>query len=242
MGVRSRLVLALACAGAMACKGGGSPNSPSTTPPGTGNPAASACRTAAGISHSVQTFTNTGVTVTADTNCAYNTGTNDVVCHSTVVDSVGGPGDVTQTTRFASRADIVDEMAANPPLSRSLGTTTVTTMSGFSLTTTATNSYDDQKRLRSTAISADLPQLASTTTFSAWDNAGRPTAGATSGAITFPVVYTYDNIMRTVRREMGPNICTVTHDANGILTREQCTGTSPSTTVVTVSATQTICK
>jgi len=31
----------------------------------------------------------------------------------------------------------------------------------------------------------------------------------TSGAITFPVVYTYDNIMRTVRRDMGPNICTV---------------------------------
>jgi hypothetical protein len=226
----------------MACSsGGGSPNSPSPSPPGTGNPAASACRTVAAISHSVQTFV-TGVTVTSDTNCAHNTGTNDVVCHSNFVDSVGGPGEVTQTSRFASRSDIVDEGAANPPLSRSLGTTTVVSSGGFGITTTATNTYDDQKRLRSTAIAADLPQLASTTTFSAWDNAGRPTAGMTSGAITFPVVYTYDNIMRTVIRNMGPNICTATHDANGIMIKEQCTGTTPSTTIVTVSATAGICK
>jgi hypothetical protein len=94
----------------------------------------------------------------------------------------------------------------------------------------------------STAVSANIPQLASITTFSAWDNAGRPTAGATTGAITFPVVITYDNIMRTVTRNMGPNICTVTHDANGNMTKEQCTGTTPSTTLVTVSATMGICK
>jgi len=57
-----------------------------------------------------------------------------------------------------------------------------------------------------------------------------------------PVVITYDNIMRTVTRNMGPNICTVTHDAHGIMIKEQCTGTTPSTTIVTVSATQGIGK
>jgi hypothetical protein len=41
---------------------------------------------------------------------------------------------------------------------------------------------------------------------------------------------------------MGLNICTVTHDANGNITREQCTGTTPSTTVVTINATTQICK
>jgi YD repeat-containing protein len=228
----------------MACKGGGggSPNSPSGG--GGGSTPAPSCRTAAGISHAVQTFTQTGVTVTTDTTCAHNTGTNDIVCNSNFVDSQGGPGTLTQTSRFASRADIVDEVAVNPPLARSLGTTTVTTAGGFSLTATATNSYDSQRRLTSVAVVTSPVPLSTTFTYSAWDASGRPTAGtfAISPGPNGSVSIAYDNANRTVTRNDGLNTCIQTYDPNGNIQRETCTGTSPSTTTVSVQSTLQICK
>ena len=241
------LAVAAACTGVTACKGGGgSPNSPSGSGGG-GSTSSPSCRTAAGISHSVQTFTATGQTVTSDTTCAHNTATNDVVCNSTVVDSVGGSGTLTQTSRFSSRADIVDEVAVNPPLARSLGTTTVTVLGGVSLTTTATNTYDSQQRLTSTQTVTPIPvvgQITTTMTFNAWDTSGRPTGGSItlSPGGTNPISYTYDATNRTATRNLGLNTCTVTYDPNGNITREVCTGTQPSTTTVTINSTQQICK
>ena len=190
---------------------------------------------------SVQTFVD-GQTVTSDTTCSAAGST--VTCNSTFTDTLSGPGTVSQTTRFAARNDIVDEAAVNPPLSRAQDTTTVTTVGSVSFTTNATNTYDAQKRLTSTAVVTQTPPLTVTTTFSAWDSSGRPTAGnaALSPGPSFPVSITYDNANRTVTRNMGPNICTVTHDGNGIMIRESCTGTTPSTTIVTINGTQSICK
>jgi hypothetical protein len=83
-------------------------------------------------------------------------------------------------------------------------------------------------------------------TFSAWDSSGRPTAGTLTLPIgpSSPISITYDNAARTVRRTTGLNTCTVTHDQNGNMIREECTGTATtaSTTIVTVQATQQICK
>lgn len=236
------IALAVICAGAIACTGGGgSPNSPSNSSSTSTGSSAASCRTAASSQRSVQTFID-GVTVTSDTLCSVSG--SDVTCNSTFVDSRFGAGTVSQTSRFSSRSDIVDEAATNPPLSRSLGTTTVTTVSGVPFTTTATNSYDAQRRLTSTVVVTQSPPLSVTTTFSAWDASGRPTTGTTTipNVGTFPVSNTYDNTNRTVRRDTGLNVCTQTHDANGILVREECTGTTPSTTVVTTNATQQICK
>ena len=230
----------LVCVGAMACNGGGnSPTSPSN--PGGGSSSSVSCRTGATSTHSVQTF-SAGNTVTSDTTCSVAGST--VTCNSTFVDSVGGPGSMTQTSEFATRNDIIDEVATNPPLSRSQSTTTVTTVSGVSFTTTARNTYDAQKRLTSTAVVTQLPPISSTFTFSAWDSSGRPTAGTLtlSPGGQNPVSFTYDNANRTSTRNTGLNICTQTHDVNGIIVRESCTGTDPSTTVVTINSTQQICR
>lgn len=229
---------ALVCAGAIACKGGGgSPNSPSS--PGSSG---ASCRTFATTQRSVQTFVN-GTVVTTDTTCALNAAGTEATCNSSYVDSIGGPGTATQTSRFASRSDIVDEAATNPPRSLSLGTTTVTVQQGVSFTITATNAYDAQRRLVSITITNPPPLGQTTTTFSAWDSSGRPTNGTqTSFGASFSVSITYDNANRSVTRNSGPNICTVTHDQNANIIRETCTGTTPSTTIVTVQGTQQVCK
>jgi len=238
------LGVAVACAAAIACSGGGGSGSPNSPSGGGGSTSAPSCRTFAGITHAVQTFTQTGVTVTTDTTCSHNTGTNDVICNSTFVDSQGGPGTLTQTSRFASRADIVDEVSVIPPLSRSLGTTTVTTIGGFALTATATNSYDSQRRLTSVAIVTSPVPLSTTFTYSAWEASGRPTAGtvAISPGPSGSVSITYNNPDRTVTRNDGLNTCIQRSDLNGNIQGETCTGTSPSTTTVTVQSTLQICK
>lgn len=219
---------AIASAGAIACGGGSGGGTPSG-PSGTGGGTTASCRTVASASRSVQTFV-TGVVVAATTACTA-AGT-EAVCTSSFTDSQQGAGTIIQTSRFASRNDIVDEAATNPPLSLSLGTTIVMSIQGFSLTTTATNTYDAQRRLTSTTV-GPVPSV--TTTFSAWDSSGRPTASS-QGAIS------YDNANRSVTRIMGLNTCTVTHDANGIIIKEVCTGTTASTTEVTVLTTQSVCK
>lgn len=238
-----------ACLGAAAC--GGSPTGPGSSGGGSsgggtgGGGTTASCRTAATSSRSVQTFV-TGVVVTTDSSCSFNAGTNEVACQMTFTDSVGGPGTGTQTTRFASRSDLVDEVAVVPPVSRALGTTTVTSTAGLSVTTTATHAYDAQRRLVSTElVTAPIPvigSLTTTTTFSAWDSSGRPTAGVATGAGGSTVTISYDTPNRTSTRNTGLNTCTQTYDQNGILTREVCTGTTASTTVVTVNGTQQVCK
>ena len=238
-----------ACLGAVAC--GGSPTGPSNSGGGSsdggtsGGGTTASCRTAATSTRSVQTFV-TGVVVTTDSSCTFNAGTNEVGCQMTFMDSVGGPGTGTQTTRFASRSDLVDEVAVVPPVSRALGTTTVTSAAGLSLTTTATHTYDGQRRLMSTqVVTTPIPvigSLTTTTTFSSWDASGRPTAGAATGAGGSTVTISYDNTNRTVTQNTGPNTCTHTYDQNGVILREVCTGTTASTTVVTVNSTQQVCK
>ena len=170
----------------------------------------------------------------------------EVGCQLTFVDSAGGPGTGTQTTRFASRSDLVDEVAVVPPVSRALGTTTVTSAAGGSLTTTATHTYDGQRRLMSTqVVTAPIPvigSLTTITTYSSWDASGRPTAGTATGPGGSTVTISYDNTNRTVTQNTGPNTCTQTYDQNGIIIREGCTGTTASTTVVTVNSTQQVCK
>lgn len=242
--------LLLLGAGLLAGACGGSPTGPSDPGPGssgggtTGGGSTASCRTAATSSRSVQTFI-TGQVVTTDSTCAFNTGTNEAVCQMTFTDSQRGSGTGTQSTRFASRNDVIDEVAVIPPLSRALGTTTVTSVAGLSVTTTATHTYDAQRRLLATAVVTTVPfagLLSTNTSYSAWDGSGRPTAGATTGDGASGVSISYDNGSRTATQNRGLNTCTQTYDQNGILTREVCTGTTPSTTVVTVNATQQVCR
>lgn len=242
-------IMALGMASVVGC-GGSSPNGPATTPgASTSNPAVAtaggagqSCLTVATKQHSVQTFAD-GRVVTTDTSCAFQDPA-DVLCSDVFVDSEGGPGTGTQTTHFDAKADIIAEGAVNPPPTLALETTTVLTVSGTSFTTTATNSYDAHKRLAQTTITNPPPLGGeSTLTYSDWDSAGRPTAGTESlgSGPSGPISFTYDDAAHTVKRNIPPNICTDTYDQNGIMTGEDCTGTTPSKTVVTTLATQQIC-
>ena len=177
--------------------------------------------------HAVQTFID-GVTVTTDTTCSFNAAENQVACSITFTDSRSGAGTGSQTTRWPSRGDIIDEVNVNPPLSRASGTTTVTSTGGFSLTTTATNGFDAQKRPTSTVVVTPTPagQITSNTTFTAPESAGRPTAATTiltspGGTQTFTEAISYDSANRTVTRSGGLNRCTVTYDQNANITKEQ---------------------
>ena len=233
------LAAAVACVATLSCGTGGSPGGPSNDNGG----GAASCRTVASSTHSVQTFI-TGQVVTTDMTCSFNTGSNDAICQGSFTDSDGGPGTVTQTSRFASRADLVDEASTNPPRNLSLGTTTAITVSDATFTITAAHSYDSQRRLVATTISNPPPLGQTVMTFSAWDGSGRPTAGtiSLSPGGTFPLQYSYDAGNRSVTRDSGLNVCTVTHDGNGNIIRESCTGTTASTTIVTINSTQSICK
>src|SRR5262245_58873263 len=117
-------VIAIVCAGVMACSGGGSPNGPSSGGSNTGGTTGPPCRTASANTSSLQTFA-TGQTVSTDSSCSLNADGTQATCTGKFVDSVGGPGTFTQTGRFASRSDVVDEASTNPPRSLSLGTTTI---------------------------------------------------------------------------------------------------------------------
>ena len=119
------------------------------------------------------------------------------------------------------------------------------TISGVSFTTKATNTYDGQRRLMRTTIDNPPPLLGqSTLAFTAWDAASRPTTGTLTLSIgpSSPISYIYDSTARTVRRDTGLNVCTQTYDQNGNIIGETCTGTTPSTTVVTIRGTTQLCK
>jgi hypothetical protein len=195
------------------------------------------CATFTSISQAVQTFDD-GQVVSTSSNCAFNATAIEMACQLTFTDSVGGPGTGTQTTRWASRGDIVDQVAINPPRTFALGTTTVLIQMGVPFTTTSTNSYDAQRRLTGTVVVAPFTTI--TTTYTTWDSFGRPTNGSSTAAGSETI--TYDNANRTVTRVSGPNTCTQTHDENGFIIREVCTGTSPSTTVATSQATLQVCR
>lgn len=233
------LVVTVIVTAGMSCDS--KPDDGPSPPNNNNNNGVTACRTLAATSTAVQTFAD-GQVVTTSMTCSFNASNNEATCEGPFTDSLGGPGTIHQTSRFVSRGDLVDEAATNPPLTRSLGTTTVTTSGGLAVTLTATHGYDAQRRLVSTVLDNSLlPQ--SSFSYTAWDGSGRPTAGTlTSFAGVFPLSISYDNANRTVTRNTGLNICTVTHDQNGNIVRESCTGTTPSVTEVTIHTTTQVCR
>jgi hypothetical protein len=134
---------------------------------------------------------------------------------------------------------VVDEVAVIPPLT--LSSSTTTTISGGTVppsTGTATRTYDGQKRLL-TQVSVSQGQT-STTTYTAWDSAGRPTAATVvSGGQSTSQSFTYDNATRTQTSSNAGVTCTQTFDQNGNPAVGTCPGSNAVTTVLT---TQQICR
>ncbi len=181
--------------------------------------------------------TSSGATISAQMTGKFDSPTNT----STVVSllSSGAPCSTTVTS-YNSVADFVDEVRVIPGVTLAIGNlTTNSGPCGPSIASVAF-SYDTQRRLvQSTGVEG-------TTTYTAWDGSGRPTAGGTSTGISISNVY--DNTARTVTQTAAANgtekVSTTTYDGNGnqtqVVIREA--GTTTSTTTFTNGLTAMVCK
>ena len=144
---------------------------------------------------------------------------------------------VAATVQYNSVADFVDEVRVVPPVSRWTRNSVIgTPISGScgpgSGSASITPTYDSQGRLAVVvAVGQVTPPLVtvgtSTTTYSAWDSFGRPTAGTvivrssrpSPVSFTGTVSVSYDNAARTTRTTTlisgQQTVSTITYDANG---------------------------
>ena len=146
----------------------------------------------------------------------------------------------TNVVSYNSVADFVDEVRVIPPIS--LATTAVNTNSGACGAGTATTTYVYDSQRRVTQLTNGT---SATTTYTAWDSSGRPTAG-TSGGATLSLVY--DDGARTYTTTQSPpggtqSVSTLSFDANGAQTKIVLVqGGVTTTTTFTNLATATVCK
>ena len=183
---------------------------------------------------------------TSNQTCSFN-GATQVSCTSQDSDNTGVTSTTTGTADYASVADIVDEVQVVPPLMRALVITSNQVGSNGSSTTTITNSYDGQRRLVQSTAAAAPGSV--TTTYTAWDPAGRPTIGTIANPSPIPLSLTiaYDDVARTSTMTSGvfgiQATSVSTYDENGNLVSIVVTGPGQSsTTTVTNLSTGTVCK
>ncbi len=152
----------------------------------------------------------------------------------------------TTTTTYNSVADVVDEIAVNPPLSYALSAKVSQTSGPGTAGSGVTNTFDSSHRITKTVNTSAGGE--STTSYSDWDQAGRPTRANDVGK-GFNNIRTisYDDSARTKTTVVngGPLRTVETFDVNGsqIETLATAGGAAVTTkTVITVVASQRICK
>jgi YD repeat-containing protein len=110
-------------------------------------------------------------------------------------------------------------------------------------TSTVSYNYDASGRLTSTVTTA--LGVSSTTTYTAWDSSGRPTAGSFPGTT---IANSYNDATRTWVQTLTParggaSTTTTTFDANGNqVTVVNTSGNVTSTTTFNTTATARVCK
>jgi len=205
-----------------------------STPSGPGSSGSGGCRTYAS-SATVNTsplaiFKDQPLTATFDT--ATHQATVTVLSGALFGNTLCSTGVLTYT----SNADFVDEAKVVPPitLAKSQSTTTSGICGGAG--GTATYTYDSQRRL--TRVTASTGAV---TTYTAWDSAGRPTAGSYSTGGTITNVHD-SNARTTVQTQViggTTNVSTLFYDANGLLLKTVEQGGQ--TTTYTTLTTATVC-
>jgi YD repeat-containing protein len=196
----------------------------------------------------VQTATaNPSFRATTVGTCTFTQSSLQFNCSLVYTDTTGFATTNTNITTYASVADIVDEVSVIPPLMRPLSVSGTTTSGGTTTTSSGTFTYDAQKRITRQAYVGGT-----TTTYSAWDSAGRPTAATAVGSNgqTTTLTMTYDNnarSMTTANVQGGVTTsCTQSYDVNGNPTTYECSssianaGTTNGTT--TVASTAQLCR
>jgi len=142
---------------------------------------------------------------------------------------------------YRSTADFVDEVRVIPSLTMQTSTTT-TFGGGCDLGTETVNYvYDSQRRLVSSTTGGVV------TTYTAWDDVGRPTAGRYPGTT---IANTYNDSTRTLVKTQTGGITgrgtwttTVTYDANGAQTSVVViSGAVTESTTFNTTATAQVCK
>ena len=237
LGRRGSLLVVIAVpAFAIACSNDSS-NSGNPTEPSAGGSGSGVCRTyptAANV-----TTTALGQTFTASLTGAFDTSSNRLTITTM---SAGGALCTTSVSAYQSKNDFVDEVRVIPGVQ--LPTSTTTTNSGGcgSGTSTVNYTYDSQRRL--TSFTTTAFGVSGTTTYTAWDSSGRPTAGSFPGTTIQNV---YDDAARTWTQTQttGGSTSTtfMTFDANGSQVSVVVTsGPVTTTTTFTNTATAQVCK
>jgi len=233
----ARLASIVLCVAAAACGGGPSQPTQSTGGANTGGSGAT-CRTFP-TAETVTVQAN-GLSSSSPGACSWDNNLHKLTC--TVSVSSGGPACTTTVSNYNSTADFIDEIRVIPPAF--LRTSDVQTSDGSPACGTGAFQnisyvYDAQRRL------TQIINGPATTTYSAWDSAGRPTQGTLPAGT--PVTIAYDSSARTQTQTTGTSgaaiVVTTTFDANGTPTKVVTVNAGVTTTVTTqVNSTGRICK
>ena len=189
-----------------------------------------------------------GFSAETTTACQFDKAANKSTCTNKYTDSIGTSTTTVSVTIFASLADALDEIKVIPPRRRSLRTDTTATTERGSSTSSLVNTYDEQNRLVQEAGESSTGGIF-TTTYTSWDEAGRPTAGKTitRGNIN-SLTLSYDAAARTITTTTDSGlqklVCALTFDANGNPAATSCkvAGGMTSASTTTTTATEKICR
>jgi hypothetical protein len=229
----SQVLVVTGLAMTLACSGDSSSNG-NPAGPGSGSGICRTYATAADV-----TTTALGQTFNARLTAAFNTSNNTSTI--TTMSATGAPC-TTSVSSYRSKDDFVDEVRVIPGVLMQTSTTTTNSGGCGSATSTVNYSYDSQRRL--TSFTTSVFGVSNTTTYTAWDSSGRPTAGSFPGTTIQNV---YDDAARTLTQTQttgGSSSRTVTTvDANGNqLSVVATSGSVTSTTTFTNTATAQVCK
>jgi hypothetical protein len=189
-----------------------------------------------------------GFTTDTTTACRYDKTASKATCTNTYQDSHGTKTTSVSVTTYASLTDMIAEVTVVPPLRRSLRTDSTIKGPRGTTTSTVVNSYDRQHRHVEEAGTASAGQK-STTTYTSWDAAGRPTAGRTvHPGVTTALAISYNDATRTqTTTSTGGGLrmtCSMQFDANGNQLSTRCLGSAASSSNATTrtTATERICR
>ena len=190
------------------------------------------------------------LTAESTTSCAFDRAGVKWSCTSKYKDSLGNSTTTVSVMTYKSVADIVDEVAAIPPLRRPMRVDASVNGSRGASKSNVVYTYDAQNRVAKEVATSLTTGSVATTSYTSWDAQGRPTAGTVvttvgpGGAMTLK----YDDATRkmtTATENMGQRVsCELTFDANGNSIGSKCGGPAGpgSQTTTTVVKTEKICR
>jgi hypothetical protein len=190
------------------------------------------------------------LTVESTSTCTFDRKALTFTCTTQHKDSLGTKTTAVSVTTYESIADIVDEIAAIPPLLRALRVDSTTEGNRGSTKSGVVYTYDAQHRLTREVATTQGSKSVATTTYTSWDAQGRPTAGKidVSGGRGSTLSLGYDDATRiqTITSEaMGQRVtCEMGFDANGNSISHSCRGSGGlmSNTKTTIGKTEKICR